>query len=226
MENLLYKSQDLIESVKSGKSTTALTKNLAEGSIEELQEALFDDNRRKTYWINLYNAYYQILRKEMALKPPKIFTKRVIKLAARHWSLDDIEHGILRKYRYKYSLGYLPNMIIPNRVRYLAVKELDYRIHFALNCGAQSCPPIAIYSIDSLDEQLRFASRAFLKNETLVDDDKKTVSVSRILFWFLKDFGGRHGIRNILEQYLNKSFAGYKIKFRPYSWTEKLDNFI
>ena len=39
---------------------------------------------------------------------------------------------------------------------------LDPRIHFALNCGAKSCPPIRVYSTPNLDSQLNRASASFL----------------------------------------------------------------
>ena len=42
-----------------------------------------------------------------------------------------------------------------------AVKDMDKRIHFALNCGAKSCPPIKLFSPDTLEEGLQSAATAF-----------------------------------------------------------------
>ena len=42
------------------------------------------------------------------------------------------------------------------------VVELDPRIHFTLNCGATSCPPIRVYSAPNLDSQLNRAAASFL----------------------------------------------------------------
>ena len=42
------------------------------------------------------------------------------------------------------------------------VLDLDPRIHFALNCGAKSCPPIRVYSPPNLDSQLNRAAASFL----------------------------------------------------------------
>ena len=40
--------------------------------------------------------------------------------------------------------------------------DLDPRIHFGLNCGAKSCPPIRVYSPTNLDSQLNRAAASFL----------------------------------------------------------------
>lgn len=42
-----------------------------------------------------------------------------------------------------------------------AVQPMDPRIHFALVCGAKSCPPIKVYTADSLHEGLESATIAF-----------------------------------------------------------------
>lgn len=226
MGNLLLEAQNLILAVRNNQETADLINRLADYTREDLENQLFNDNRRKAFWINIYNAYYQILRTEINLKPPVIFTNRAIRLGGESWSLDDIEHGVLRKYRYKYSLGYFPGLFVPHRIKHLAVEKIDYRIHFALNCGAVSCPPIAIYNDLDLEEQLVSVTQSFLMAETTVDEARKKVAVSRILFWFLKDFGGKRGIREILRQNLKQDFNDYKISFKSYSWTEKLHNFV
>lgn len=38
---------------------------------------------------------------------------------------------------------------------------MDKRIHFALVCGAKSCPPIRVYTPEELDEGLDAAAAAF-----------------------------------------------------------------
>ena len=52
-------------------------------------------------------------------------------------------------------------MFVDDNRSMLAV-ELDPRIHFALNCGATSCPPIRVYSSSNLDSQLDRAAASFL----------------------------------------------------------------
>jgi Protein of unknown function, DUF547 len=43
---------------------------------------------------------------------------------------------------------------------------MDKRIHFALVCGAKSCPPIRVYTPDELDEGLDAAAAAFCEGAT------------------------------------------------------------
>jgi Protein of unknown function, DUF547 len=47
-----------------------------------------------------------------------------------------------------------------------AVQPMDKRIHFALVCGAKSCPPIRVYMPDELDEGLDAAAAAFCEGAT------------------------------------------------------------
>lgn len=49
------------------------------------------------------------------------------------------------------------------------VSPVDARIHFALNCGAASCPAIKLYSTDTLEEGLTGAAEAFCTSEVVVD---------------------------------------------------------
>ena len=105
------------------------------------------------------------------------------------------------------------------------VDRLDWRIHFALNCGAQSCPPIAFYKVDQLDAQLDLATSSFLQSETSIDHDRKTIHLSKLFRWFAADFGGKSGIRKILADRLDTTISGYQLIYKPYNWDEQLGNF-
>jgi len=222
---LLLLSERILEKVKKGEPTLDIEDILARIDKQELLEEITDDAAKKTFWINIYNAWYQLLATREQLKKPEIFTSKVILIAGVKFSLDDIEHGILRKYRWKYSKGYFPSFFPGKLVKTLSVEEIDYRIHFALNCGAVSCPPILFYSYDKIESQLDQATRSFLLSETVIDDDKKEVRVSKILDWFRGDFGGKEGIRNIIGGIFEKSIRNYSIKFTAYDWSAKLNNF-
>lgn len=50
-----------------------------------------------------------------------------------------------------------------------AVKDIDKRIHFALNCGAKSCPPIKLFSPDTLEEGLQSAAASFCQGVRSLD---------------------------------------------------------
>lgn len=220
-------SETLLLAIKTNKEISNYISELENYDFEKLSNHLIDDNHKKAFWINCYNSFFQILRKAkksgMASRKPEIYKEKHILIAGEKLSLDDIEHGILRRFRYKYSLGYLPNIFAPNFIKNWAVSTLDYRIHFALNCGAKSCPPIAFYSPDRIEQQLNLATASFLETETSVIDNE--VHITRLFKWYLNDFGGKTGIRKILNEKLKRNFDEYKLVFSEYSWEEALDNY-
>jgi len=225
MKNLNHLSEQLLLAIKKEAPYEHYLKSLADMPNSEIENQLVNDQYKNAFWINIYNSFFQILRKYKHLAQSEIYTTKKLIIANRQICLDDIEHGILRRFRYKYSLGYLPNPFIASQIKKWAVAKVDFRIHFALNCGAKSCPPIAFYSVDKLHDQLEFSSRAFLKQETVIDKNQKTLHISRLFLWFLKDFNGKKGSRNILKKYLGQDFTGYKLKYNHYSWEEELDNY-
>jgi hypothetical protein len=222
---LLSLSGQLLTEVRYSVPGSATEKMLANLNVQSLIEGLGDDAAKKTFWINMYNAWYQLLAVRGKLNRPEIFTKKAIPIAGINFSLDDIEHGILRRYRWKYSMGYFPSFFPGKLIKQLAVLTIDYRIHFALNCGAKSCPPISTYSYDHIQEQLNMATRTFLLTETEIDDAKKEVRVSKIMDWFRGDFGGKRGIRIIVRNIFKKEIEDYDLKFKSYDWGKKLSNF-
>ena len=224
-QELLSLSEKLLYAVKTDEPVDSLQSALSKYAVNDLVQGLTNDNARKTFWINIYNAYYQILSVREKKTKPKIFTDKVIRFADAAFSLDAVEHGILRKYRWKYSLGYLPQFLPSKSIKQLAVTHIDFRIHFTLNCGAKSCPPIAFYTYDKIETQLELATGSFLESETVIDTPNRTVQVTKIMQWFKGDFKGEKGIRQILSTYLGKDFSTYKIKFREYNWSQDLNNF-
>lgn len=223
--SLLQLSEQFLYKVKLQESTTELEEQLAILDYNRLRNGLNNDNAIKTFWLNMYNGWFQILATREKLKKPKIFTSKQITIASKKFSLDNIEHGLLRKFRWKFSKGYLPSFFPGKTIKQLAVKKIDHRIHFALNCGAKSCPPIAFYYYEKLDKQFDVAAKVFLTSETEIDSINKKLTVTKIMDWFRADFGGKKGIRRIINKYLNKDVDGYKIKFKPYDWDEALHNF-
>ncbi len=223
--SLLQLSEQFLYKVKLEEPTDELEKQLATLDYNRLMNGLNNDKAIKTFWLNMYNGWFQVLAVREKLRRPEIFTSKRITIASKKFSLDNIEHGILRKFRWKYSKGYLPSFFPGKTIKQLAVGKIDYRIHFALNCGAKSCPPIAFYNYEKLDKQLDVAAKVFLNSETEIDTANKTLTVTKIMDWFRGDFGGKKGIRRIIKERLKKDVDGYKIKFKPYNWDELLHNF-
>lgn len=211
--------------LKTNRPFLSIVESLKKYNFQSLEHKLTTDTQKIAFWINSYNAIFQYLRKEKGLNRPTIFRDEHFEIAGHKFSLDGIEHGILRKYRYKPSLGYLPDPFAPKLIKQLAVDKIDYRIHFALNCGAKSCPPIAFYHPDQLNKQLDLATLSFLESETTIDHPKKQIKTTQLFRWYLGDFGGMKGVRNIISTHLNLDLTGYKIGYNAYSWDEYLDNY-
>jgi thiol-disulfide isomerase/thioredoxin len=226
---VLQLSQDFVYAAKTNENVTTFITKLKELDYDSLLNNLQTDKERKTFWINLYNAY---TNSSLHQNPNqyksrnKFFNAKNIIVAGKVFSLDKIEHGILRRSKIKWSLGYL-NKLFPNKVeKKLRVDKLDNRIHFALNCGAKSCPPIAFYKSSTIDNQLDAATNAFLTSEVEFEKEKNSVKLPILLSWFRRDFGGKKEIISLLKsKQLIPENVQPKIIFKKYDWTLYLDNF-
>ncbi|MDP9046820.1 MAG: DUF547 domain-containing protein, partial [Bacteroidota bacterium] len=104
--------------------------------------------------------------------------------------------------------------------------KLDYRIHFALNCGAKSCPPIAFYEPEQLDNQLNVAVKTYLKSEATYDNVNNKVAVPALMGWFRGDFGGKKGMLKILiKNKIIPEGTQPTIRFKKYDWSLYLNNY-
>lgn len=226
---LVQLSQDYLYATKTGSNAETFLEQLRGLDDQSLKSSLQTDNQKKAFWINLYNAYTQyFLRKnpDQYKNRGSFFKAKQINVGGKEFSLDDIEHGILRRSKIKWSLGHL-NKLFPSKTeKELRVDTLDYRIHFALNCGAKSCPPIAYYNDATLDAQLELATKAYLSGEAEYDSGNNTLKLPKLMSWFRRDFGGKKGAINILKKHnLLPAAAKPKIEFKDYNWNLYLDNF-
>jgi len=226
-------SINFLKSVKglseSGIECEAYVEALKSAVPDELKSELSTDNKRLAFWMNIYNANVQlILRKkpEMYADRNSFFSAKSICIAGDRISLDLIEHGILRRSKFKYSLGYLNKFFPSVFERKFRLNRLDYRIHFALNCGAKSCPMVAVYNLENIDEQLNTSTSHYLSNEVYYNATLNRVEIPALFLWFRKDFGGFKGIREILKQYgVIPKDLDPQLKYRKYNWSLYLDNF-
>ena len=222
-------SQDFIYLAKTGESINDLSTQFKNTNYQTLLTSLNTDNAKKAFWINLYNGQTQIALKS---NPDKynnrnaFYKAKQIEIAGNKYSLDDIEHGILRHSKIKWSLGYLNKLFPSKKEKQLRVDKLDYRIHFALNCGAKSCPPIAFYNPETINEQLEVATKAYLTSEVEYDRSANLIKLPTLMSWFRADFGGKKGMIKILKKYnIVPEDANPKIKFKKYDWTLSLNNY-
>ena len=181
-------SEALLLNMKMEKDTAKIRLELENLAPKTVTTSLTNDDKKKAFWINVYNAYYQVLRKEKKVDKSEIYTKKSFSIAGEMLSLDDVEHGILRKCKHKYSLGFMVSIFNSKFIKANAVDRLDYRIHFALNCGAKSCPPIAFYASIKINQQLDLATQSFLEGESEFNDEEKIVYTTALFKWFYADF--------------------------------------
>ncbi len=129
-----------------------------EEAICELQGIFidtFDVNTKTAFLINVYNLlikYSQVKVGVPSNTPQRgaFFYGVKVNIGGETFSFQDIEHGILRKNTippYALRKVFAPD---DKRLR-LSVDKVDPRIHFALNCGANSCPPVKV-SISFLND--------------------------------------------------------------------------
>jgi len=222
-------SQELVQAVRNDETRSGIIEQLANIPMQQLDEALNTDAEKKAFFINVYNGFVQhILMKnpEKFEDRDKFFTTDQITIAGQELSLDDIEHGIIRGSKVKWSLGLIQDPFADDFEKAFRVKETDPRIHFALNCGAKSCPYVAVYRAEKLDEQLDIISRQFLQRTSEYQPEEGKVYVTSLISWFRGDFGGLDGAKEMLKKYdVIPDNADPELEFKDYDWTLELGNF-
>jgi hypothetical protein len=196
--------------------------------MDQLIKNLDTDDKKKAFWINVYNSYIIIKLAEDSTRYDNrgdFFSAKSITIANHDFSFDFIEHGILRRSKVKLSLGFFGKLFPSKLERQLRVDKLDYRIHFALNCGAASCPPVAFYDADKIEEQLAIAEASFVMDKSTYDKETNTVNTSALFSWFRGDFGRKRGIRKIIRKHLAIEEKRFALKFDKYDWGMDLENF-
>lgn len=176
-------------------------------TLWQLDPAAISGRRARTaFWINLYNALVidaliSFAPRHSVREVSGFFNRAAYRIGPYRLSLDEIEHGILRGNQPR--LGRLPPPFGEDDTRAaLGPGGLDPRIHFALNCGARSCPPVASYEAARLDEQLDAAAASFVNGAgvTLAGD---RMVLSPIFAFYAADFGGPRAAVECAIRYLD-----------------------
>ncbi len=228
-QSYLHSASELIRAISRDEPIDQYIEHLSKSTVEELVEELNTDDKIYAFWINIYNAFIQIeLRRDPTLyeKRGRFFKRAVIPIAGKKMSFSDIEHGIIRRSQWLIGLGFIRNPFPSSYKKKLRPQRKEYRIHFALNCGAKSCPPVAIYDYARLDEQLRLATERYLPQYTSYDQERNEVLTTPLFSWFRGDFGKKKGVKNILHSLDLIPNTDVGLKFDDYDWSLHLDNFI
>ena len=222
-------SQQLLEALKEGQSTEIYVQAFALSTESEISNQIKSDNEKIAFWVNIYNAYIQIRLKEKPERYNKrnqFFEENFIQIAGRNMSFSNIEHGIIRGSQWLYGLGRIRNPFAPGYQKRLCPSKREPRVHFALNCGAKSCPPVFIYDPVDLDDQLNKMTYNFLKKYSSYNNDENRVMTTPLFSWFRGDFGGKKGVKKMLSDYGVIPHTDVSLKFDDYDWTLHLDNFV
>ena len=161
-------------------------------------ETFATGSERLAFWVNAYNA--SVLKGVVAHYPtdsvmsvPNFFKEQAYTIAGEKLSLDQIENQKIRPV-FK-----------------------DPRVHFALVCGAKSCPRLLnrAYTGVGLDAALDGQAHEFLAdaNKNRFEAQGPVARVSQIFNWYGPDFAGAAG-----------SVAGYLKKYAPASALPLLGN--
>ncbi|MDJ0791520.1 MAG: DUF547 domain-containing protein [Acidimicrobiia bacterium] len=173
-----------------------------------------------SFWINLYNAgaLHAAARAledgaSTVFRVPGAFTRTWAFVEGEALSLDDIEHGKVRRFG-------------------------DPRIHAALVCGSISCPTLRYepYTGKNLDTQLDDQMRTFLAmGGAQLDRVDNRISLSRIFLWYGRDFtrpdampamtpASAARVRDTVAWWLPADDRDYvwdrepEVDFMPYDW--------
>lgn len=159
-------------------------------------------NEQLAYWINAYNAYtvklildnYPI-RSITDLGTP--WDKKFINIGGTSYSLNDIEHKILRE------------------------KLKEYRVHFAVNCASVSCPPLLnkAYKSSNVQQLLDQQARRFINDARYNDIAGSELALSKIFDWYGADFKKSGTLIEYLNKYTETPIpADATVGFKDYNW--------
>ncbi len=185
-------------------------------SPDAMPAAFTGEEDHLAYWLNAYNAFtLHAIMDEYPItsvwktRDGQFFQRRRHLAGGRAVSLDDIEHAILRS------------------------RFAEPRIHFAINCGSNGCPPIrpAAFQAEGLRDTLRTATQQFLASEwnCRIDYATRRIYVSRIFKMYAEDFAGvsgtsaeyRLGVLRFVAEHTGVAFtciADFEVVYNTYDW--------
>jgi hypothetical protein len=206
-----------------------LTRGLRSFDLRSLKER----ESRLAFWTNIYNTavihgVIELGLEHSVKEHPGFFDRITYEIGGFRFSLNEMEHGLLRGNRKHPYRVLRPFRERDPRLEF-AIVPLDPRIHFALVCGARSCPPIGFYEAEKIDFQLGLAAMSFINSpQVKILPGEKTVFISMIFKWYKIDFGGSDRalldtLLNYLDEGEDKAFLEenrnqIRIRYQPYDW--------
>lgn len=166
--------------------------------LADFDPATLSIGLRLAFWLNVYNAL--VLHAVVARRAfsgvraiGDFFTASQYFVGGHAFSLDEIEHGLLRINAPRMVFGAKP--LRRDGPRYaLAPYMFDERVHFALYSACRSSPAPAAYPAEGLAEALENATCDYLEAQVQLAAGGAGLVVPRIFDWYAADFGGRRGV--------------------------------
>ena len=220
-----YSAMKGSESFENYKQATAYLKNFDLISLKTRESKL-------AFWINIYNSLVvhgiiELEIKNSVREYSKFFESVSYNIGGYNFSLDEIEHGILRRNIKKHLFARRPFANSDARTQFI-MSELEPRIHFSLVCGSKSCPPIGTYQEEKIDKQLDIAVGNFVNGpDVFIEKDKNRLKLSKIFKWYKADFGTDIQLIEFFAQYkkdpeeksyLEKNKSNLSFSYLEYDW--------
>lgn len=191
--------------------------------------AEFDPRRLRipaqlAFWFNVYNA--AVVRDLLEFDAGEFFSRPRLRIAGHAWSLDDIEHGMLRGNAPKHMSFSAPMRKADPRLA-LAPVTFDERSHFALYSACRSSPPLRVFQAERIEDQLEDAAREHVRATVRVKEEGAKVKVPRLFQWYAEDFGGTDGVLEFVVarlddesvELIDRRQGRVKIKYLDHDWT-------
>jgi len=168
-----------------------LATQLQRADIETL-----DRDAKLAFFINIYNilCIHGLIEKGVPsnlLARFQFYKDTSYVIGGHLMTLNEIENGILRSNRASGGTLFLKPFSEDDSRLKISLPEADARIHFALNCGAKSCPRLRVYSSKDVQSQLSTATKEYLETMEglIVRPKKNSVKLSKLFEWYEVDFG-------------------------------------
>jgi len=151
---------------------------------------------RLAFWLNVYNAL--VLHAVVARHAHAgvralgdFFSASQYVVGGHVFSLDEIEHGLLRVNAPRLAFGARP-LARDDPRQALAPYMFDERVHFAMYSACRASPPPAAYLADGLAQALERAARAYLAQHVRVDAARALLHVPAMFDWYARETGEAH----------------------------------
>ncbi|WP_435415420.1 DUF547 domain-containing protein [Polaribacter aestuariivivens] len=167
----------------------------------------WSENKQKAFWINAYNAYtIKIILDNYPLKSIMDIKKNgktawkipFAKVGGKTYTLDHIEHEILRK------------------------ELFDPRIHVGVNCASGSCPKLGniAFTEENIDTTLEKLMKEFVNDSSRNKISTKRIQISSIFDWFKEDFTKNGSVIDYLNKYSDTEIKNSaKTSYLKYDWS-------